>query len=137
MSTEPAWTFFHRPPWPNPRPLSEVDHDIEAARLEGLTRAHTYLAQGKPGRAAYELARSVEHQARIAGAGSWTLPIDRGYQWGAPATITHTWPTPPTPAMDTASRGARFLDALLGPRCPRCWLRVFPKDQAAHDQDCT
>ena len=30
----------------------------------------------------------------------------------------------------------RAADGLLGPRCPRCWLRVFPDDQDLHDQNC-
>jgi len=30
----------------------------------------------------------------------------------------------------------RAADRLLGPRCPRCWLRVFPRDLPAHNLDC-
>lgn len=29
-----------------------------------------------------------------------------------------------------------FLDWLLGPRCPRCFDRVFPNDQPVHDINC-
>jgi hypothetical protein len=31
----------------------------------------------------------------------------------------------------------RFLDWLLGARCPRCLGRVFPRDEARHELDCS
>ena len=30
----------------------------------------------------------------------------------------------------------RIKDRLFGPRCERCWLRVFPRDKQLHDKDC-
>lgn len=32
---------------------------------------------------------------------------------------------------------ARFLDWLLGPRCPICTVRVFPADLPNHPKDCS
>lgn len=33
---------------------------------------------------------------------------------------------------------AALLDRILGPRCPRCWQRIRPTEQAAHDGwDCS
>lgn len=31
---------------------------------------------------------------------------------------------------------SRFLNWLLGPRCPRCTERVFPRDTDLHAKDC-
>ena len=47
---------------------------IDAERNASTRRAVALLVDGKPGRARYELARSVMRQARIAGLG--TLHVD-------------------------------------------------------------
>lgn len=31
----------------------------------------------------------------------------------------------------------RLLTRIFGPRCPRCLARVFERDQAGHDLDCS
>lgn len=46
---------------------------VDAERHDAVRRTVQLLAAGQPGRALYTLVRSVERQARIAGAGTHTL----------------------------------------------------------------
>jgi hypothetical protein len=63
----PEWTFWHPKPIPRFRTPVEVDHDMAADFQTACHRAIEYMRDGKPGRARYELARSAERCARIAG----------------------------------------------------------------------
>lgn len=60
-------------------PASELRPDpvqaqVDAERACGVATAMTHLLAGNPGRARYELTRSVMRQVRIAGGG--TIPIE-------------------------------------------------------------
>lgn len=67
VPVDQAWTMVR----PKPRPEDnrtpwEIERDVNECRAHGLQEWAEYRAQGRPGRALYAIARSVERQARIA-----------------------------------------------------------------------
>lgn len=54
---------------------SPVETHLDQERRAGVNEAMALIHEGRPGYAAYRLARSVERQNRIAGNGSITVPI--------------------------------------------------------------
>lgn len=42
-----------------------------------------------------------------------------------------------TPVWWADTAWERTKVALLGPRCQRCWEHVYPRDTAAHREDCS
>lgn len=76
------------PPYSTRAPLAPLPHEqddqvesyLADQRAEGIRRALDYLVAGQLGRARYELQRSVQRQARIAGLG--TLPVVVGCPCG-------------------------------------------------------
>lgn len=55
---------------------AEVEEQVAAHRAAGIAVARSYLAKGMPGRAFYELVRSLERQARVAGISLSTGDVD-------------------------------------------------------------
>lgn len=53
----------------------EIQDEVDAHRRAGIELAREFLAAGRPGRAFYELVRSVERQARVAGVAIYPLPL--------------------------------------------------------------
>lgn len=55
--------------------VSSPETHLDQERRHGLDQAMELIRAGRPGYAAFKLARSVERQNRIAGNGSIALPI--------------------------------------------------------------
>lgn len=63
------------PAYVNGPTADEIEAEITAHRQAGVELAREFLAAGKQGRAFYELVRSVERQARVAGIAIYPLPL--------------------------------------------------------------
>lgn len=57
---------------------TRADDRITQERRAGITAALSQLVQGRPGRAYYEIVRSVERQATLAGIRDITIPTTSG-----------------------------------------------------------
>ena len=66
-----AWTMHRPKPQPDPFSPEYIEKLIAECRDHGVQLATELRRAGRPGRALYEIARSVERQARIAGIGTW------------------------------------------------------------------
>lgn len=52
----------------------DIEADIAAHMAEGIAKTRAHLAAGRPGRALYELTRSLQAQAKVAGLGLLEIP---------------------------------------------------------------
>jgi len=65
-----AWELWRPVVQQNPRTLEDVERDLAEARAYGIEQALRYIGEGRRGRALYELVRSVQRQAVMAGLGT-------------------------------------------------------------------